>query len=127
MAAALKDIKMAIQATRVLQHQTKLMFYSGDTDGAITTFGSKSWMKNLGWDVLEAYRPWYTDGQVSGYTQLYDGLTEDEAVPQEYLDKWKPVAYERLILGGYRLYYLVDYIFSDSNAIPTHKIAEFLQ
>jgi len=59
---------------RVLQHQTKLMFYSGDTDGAITTFGSKSWMKNLGWDVLEAYRPWYTDGQVSGYTQLYDGL-----------------------------------------------------
>ena len=60
-------------------------------------------------------------------TQLYDGLTEDEAVPQEYLDKWKPVAYERLILGGYRLYYLVDYIFSDSNAIPTHRIAEFLQ
>ena len=59
--------------------------------------------------------------------QLYDGLTEDAAVPQEYLDKWKPVAYERLILGGYRLYYLIDYIFSDSKAIPTHKIAEFLQ
>ena len=58
-------------------------------------------------------------------TQLYDGLTEDAAVPQEYLDKWKPVAYERLILGGYRLYYLVDYIFSDAKAIPLFGIPRF--
>jgi len=58
----------------VLRHQTKLMFYSGDTDGAITTLGSKMWMKELGWEVTEAYRPWFTNGQVSGYTEQYDGL-----------------------------------------------------
>jgi len=47
--------------------------------------------------------------------QLYDGVTENEAVPQDYIDKWLPVAYERINIGGYRLYYTIDYIFgSDS-------------
>lgn len=59
---------------RVLQGKTRLMFYSGDTDGAITTYGSKMWMKDLGWPIVDAWRPWYTNGQVSGYTESYDGL-----------------------------------------------------
>ena len=59
---------------RVLQGKTKLMFYSGDTDGAITTYGTKRWIKELNWPVKEAWRPWFTDGQVSGYTEMYDGL-----------------------------------------------------
>lgn len=59
---------------RVLQGKTRLMFYSGDTDGAITTFGSKSWMKSLGWPITDAWRPWFTNGQVSGYTESYEGL-----------------------------------------------------
>ena len=50
------------------------MFYSGDTDGAVTTYGSKSWIKALGWPVKDAWRPWLTNGQVSGYTEVYDGL-----------------------------------------------------
>jgi len=58
----------------ILRNKTKLMFYSGDTDGAITTYGSKMWIKSLGWPVKDAWRPWYTDGQVSGYTETYDGL-----------------------------------------------------
>ena len=59
---------------QVLRNQTRLMFYSGDTDGAITTFGTKRWIKELNWPVTEAWRPWLTDGQVSGYTEQYDGL-----------------------------------------------------
>ena len=47
---------------------------------------------------------------------LYDGLVEDEPVPQAYLDKFKPVAYERLIIGGYRLAYLVNFMFGDNSA-----------
>ena len=58
----------------VLRNKTRLMFYSGDTDGAITTYGSKSWMKGLGWPIVDAWRPWFTDGQISGYTETYDGL-----------------------------------------------------
>ena len=49
--------------------------------------------------------------------QLYAGLTEDEAVPQEYLDKWKPVAYEQLMKGGYRLAYVVNYMFGDNKSL----------
>ena len=59
---------------KVLRHQIKIMFYSGDTDGAVTTYGSRRWITGLGWDVLEKYRPWYTNGQVSGYIEQYDGL-----------------------------------------------------
>lgn len=60
---------------------------------------------------------------------LYDGLTEDLAVPQAYLDKWLPVAYQRLTLGGYRLYYIINYIFGDSSSALTHAEipTEFLQ
>lgn len=58
----------------ILRKQARLMFYSGDTDGAITTYGSKMWMKELGWPIVDAWRPWYTNGQVSGYTEQYDGL-----------------------------------------------------
>ena len=46
---------------------------------------------------------------------LYDGVTENEAVPQDYLDKNVDVAYERLVLGGYRLYYTITYMFGSSN------------
>ena len=59
---------------QVLRNQTELMFYSGDTDGAITTYGTKRWIKELGWPVTEAWTPWYTNGQVSGYKEQYDGL-----------------------------------------------------
>merc|ERR1712051_352035 len=51
--------------------------------------------------------------------QLYEGLTESAAVPQDYLDKWHPTAYERLIIGGYRLYYVIDYIFKDQNEVQS--------
>ncbi len=51
-----------------------MMFYSGDTDGAIPTFGSEQWIHSLGWDILEERRAWLTDGQVSGYVEKQDGL-----------------------------------------------------
>jgi len=42
---------------------------------------------------------------------LYTGLTENEEVPEAYLEKNVPIAYERLIIGGYRLSYTLQYIF----------------
>lgn len=58
----------------VLKNQVRKLFYSGDTDGAVTTYGSKRWIKDLKWSVDEAWRPWFTNGQVSGYVEKYDGL-----------------------------------------------------
>ena len=58
----------------ILRNQYRLMFYSGDIDGCIPTFGSKRWIQSLNWPVVDAWRPWFTNGQVSGYVEKYDGL-----------------------------------------------------
>jgi len=58
----------------VLRGQIKMMFYSGDTDGAVPTAGSKAWISSLNWPVTELWRPWTTHSQVSGFVQKYDGL-----------------------------------------------------
>jgi serine carboxypeptidase-like clade 1 len=52
----------------------KLMFFSGDTDGAVPTYGSRRWINDLKWDILQPWKPWLTNGQVSGYYEKYDGL-----------------------------------------------------
>ncbi len=59
-----------------MKDKYKIMFYSGDTDGAVPTYGSRRWITGLGWAEKDdgQWRPWYTNGQVSGYVQNYDGL-----------------------------------------------------
>jgi len=58
----------------ILKNHIKIMKYSGDTDGAVPTYGTKQWIKGLNWDVEEEWRPWFTENQVSGYVEKYDGL-----------------------------------------------------
>lgn len=43
---------------------------------------------------------------------LYAGLTEYESVPQSYIDAHLDTAYSQIFIGGYRLAYLLDYIFN---------------
>ena len=45
-------------------------------------------------------------------------------MPQAYLDKNIPLAYERLVIGGYRLYHAVDYIFGSSNETTSLDVME---
>jgi len=52
----------------------RMMFYSGDTDGMVPLSGTRKWIKELNWTVKEAWRPWMTNNQVSGYVVRYDGL-----------------------------------------------------
>ena len=54
--------------------QYQMLIYSGDTDGAVPTYGTKQWIKELGWDVVEPWRQWLTNGTPSGYVEKYDGL-----------------------------------------------------
>ena len=44
---------------------------------------------------------------------MYDnvGITPDAAVPQWYLDENLQVCWDRITLGGYRLAYLIEYIY----------------
>ena len=57
-----------------MQYNYKILFFSGDTDGAVPTFGSRRWIKMLNLPIKSAWRPWITDGQVSGYVINYQGL-----------------------------------------------------
>ena len=34
---------------KVLRHKLKILFYSGDTDGALPTYGTKMWIQSLEW------------------------------------------------------------------------------
>ena len=74
--------------------------------------------------AIDAYGPanpyTYQESDFDEWTQeawdlaktLYDDITEKEKVPQEYLDKNIPIAYRQIVLGGYRMYLVFDYIFS---------------
>lgn len=57
-----------------MQYGYKILFFSGDTDGAVPTYGSRQWIKQLNLKVKNAWRPWITDGQVSGFVVNYEGL-----------------------------------------------------
>jgi len=55
------------------QGKYRMLFYSGDTDGAVPTFGSMQWIALLGWDIITSWGPYMVDGQVGGYYEVYDG------------------------------------------------------
>lgn len=57
-----------------MRYTTRKLFYSGDTDGAVSTYGSKRWIMELNWPTLKNWKAWYTDEQCSGFVQQYDGL-----------------------------------------------------
>uniref|UniRef100_J3NCH4 Carboxypeptidase n=1 Tax=Oryza brachyantha TaxID=4533 RepID=J3NCH4_ORYBR len=54
----------------------RAFIYSGDHDMCVPYTGSEAWTKSLGYGVVDSWRPWHFNGQVSGYTQGYEhGLT----------------------------------------------------
>ena len=57
------------------QYGYKMLHYSGDTDGAVPTYGTRRWIEMLNWPVKKAWAPWFTDSaQVSGYFISYEGM-----------------------------------------------------
>ena len=47
----------------------RMLKYSGDTDGAVPTFGTRQWINELNWDVTSALRPFTVDGQTAGFVE----------------------------------------------------------
>ena len=54
-----------------MKDQYKLMHYSGITDGAVPTNGTKNWIKNAGFEVTKQQRSWNTNGNFSGHITEY--------------------------------------------------------
>jgi len=53
----------------------RILIYSGDTDGAVPTIGTREWINSLNLGYQQTYTQWYVDDQVAGYYEMYNGLT----------------------------------------------------
>jgi hypothetical protein len=54
----------------------RMLFYSGDTDGAVTTLGTRTWIRDLNREVTQEWAPWQLPtipDQVAGYFEKYEG------------------------------------------------------
>ena len=77
-----------------------IMIYSGDTDGAVPTIGTRMWINKLNLGIVSPYRSWVVKEQIAGYTILYTGLRlvtikgAGHMVPQ-----WKPAAAQHMLLS----------------------------
>ncbi|KAI4354160.1 hypothetical protein L6164_003053 [Bauhinia variegata] len=78
----------------------RALIYSGDHDMCVPFTGSEAWTRSMGYKIVDEWRPWFSNGQVAGYTQGYDnnlrfltikgsGHTVPEYKPQEALDFFK--------------------------------------
>ncbi|GKC59852.1 calmodulin-like protein 3 [Tanacetum coccineum] len=50
----------------------RALIFSGDHDMCVPFTGSEAWTRSLGYKVIDEWRHWLVDGQVSGFTQGYD-------------------------------------------------------
>lgn len=78
----------------------KMLKFSGDTDGAVPTYGSELWIKDLNWKVKKDWTPWIVDNQVAGYNKYYDGLTFTTVHGVGHMaPQWKRKEVTQLITG----------------------------
>ena len=71
----LRDYRSQMQASAWIYTKLKvrynIMHYSGTTDAAIPTHGTKMWIKNANYEVTAPQREWKTNGNFSGHLTEY--------------------------------------------------------
>ena len=52
----------------------RVLIYYGDADAGVPYLGGEEWTSNLGYNILEKWRPWTVDGEMDmgGYVQTYN-------------------------------------------------------
>uniref|UniRef100_A0A803L8Y4 Uncharacterized protein n=1 Tax=Chenopodium quinoa TaxID=63459 RepID=A0A803L8Y4_CHEQI len=63
---------MIIYHKRLISMGLRVLIYSGDHDMVVPYTGSEAWTRSLGYKIIDEWRPWFTNGQVAGFTQGYD-------------------------------------------------------
>ena len=60
---------------RAIKQGLRVLQYNGDADPGINVFVSENWTSALGFDELQPWRPWTTDGKrrMGGYVTRYVG------------------------------------------------------
>uniref|UniRef100_A0A803M1E1 Carboxypeptidase n=1 Tax=Chenopodium quinoa TaxID=63459 RepID=A0A803M1E1_CHEQI len=57
---------------RLISMGLRVLIYSGDHDMVVPYTGNEAWTRSLGYKIIDEWRPWFTNGQVAGFTQGYD-------------------------------------------------------
>lgn len=68
----------SIEIYKQLKGKYRILKFSGDTDGAVPTYGTLQWIRDLAWTVTEEWRPYYIideggNQQVAGYVEAREG------------------------------------------------------
>jgi len=64
---------MPIYKELVAGGKLRILVYSGDDDSICSTAGAQMWVWGMG-AAVEAWKPWYSHGQVAGYTVEFPGM-----------------------------------------------------
>lgn len=59
----------------MLEAGYRLLHYSGNTDGAIPTYGTQAWIKHHNFEVTRSERNYHTDGTVTGTITEYGNFS----------------------------------------------------
>ncbi|XP_038720215.1 serine carboxypeptidase-like 40 [Tripterygium wilfordii] len=57
----------------LMENKLRVWIFSGDTDGVLSVTSTKYSIKKMKLDVKTLWHPWLIDGEVGGYTQVYEG------------------------------------------------------
>uniref|UniRef100_A0ACD5ZRN5 Uncharacterized protein n=1 Tax=Avena sativa TaxID=4498 RepID=A0ACD5ZRN5_AVESA len=91
------DIKSSVEYHKsITSRGYRSLIYSGDHDMVVPFIGTHTWIRSLGFSVVDMWRPWYVTGQVAGFTTVYannltfatvkgGGHTAPEYMPEECL------------------------------------------
>ncbi|KAK0570689.1 hypothetical protein LWI29_005054 [Acer saccharum] len=79
--ATLAYTKTVLSSVPFQQNLTKTslraLIYSGDHDFSVPHIGTQNWIHTLNLTTNEYWRPWFVDGQVSGYTEKFMSSSGD--------------------------------------------------
>ncbi|XP_020268604.1 serine carboxypeptidase II-2 [Asparagus officinalis] len=59
----------------LIEHGLRIWMFSGDTDSVLPVTSTRYDVDALKLPTVTPWHPWYDDGQVGGWTQVYEGLT----------------------------------------------------
>uniref|UniRef100_A0A0E0MF37 Uncharacterized protein n=1 Tax=Oryza punctata TaxID=4537 RepID=A0A0E0MF37_ORYPU len=68
-----EDITSSIKYHRnVTLKGYRALVYSGDHDSVVPFLGTQTWVRSLGYPIVDDWRAWHVDGQSAGFTIAYE-------------------------------------------------------
>ncbi|KAI3444031.1 hypothetical protein Pfo_000696 [Paulownia fortunei] len=69
------DASMLPTYKKLIAAGLRIWVFSGDTDSVVPVTATRFSLSHLNLKIKSPWYPWYSDGQVGGWTEVYNGLT----------------------------------------------------